>query len=80
MSDGTATLTVTRAEGGTAPYPAVVTADFVREFSVHVNGQAPKGLTPIGCVTPAFSVIIDLQFAETAPDAVNYPDLKCGCL
>ena len=79
MSDGTATLMVTRAEGGPAPYPAAVTADYVREFTVHIEGQAAELSRPNGCVVPAISATVDLQFAETAADAINHPDATCLC-
>jgi hypothetical protein len=78
-SDGTATLVVTRAEGGPAPYPAAVTPDYVREFTVHVEAESPASSTPGGCVTPPASATVDLQFAATAADAVNHPDNRCLC-
>jgi len=79
VGEGTATLVVTRAEGGPAPYPAAVTPDYVREFSVHIEAQVARSTTPRGCTTPDASATVDLQFAETAADAVNHPDVTCLC-
>src|SRR5262249_26620141 len=69
MGDGTATLTVTRAEGGPSPYPDGVTADYVRELSVHIEGRASESSRPSGCEALTVSAVVDLQFAETAADA-----------
>jgi hypothetical protein len=78
-SDDTATLVITRAEGGSSPYPAAVTPDYVREFSVHIELEAPQTTVPNGCMTPPASVTVDLQFAESAADVVNHPDARCPC-
>jgi hypothetical protein len=56
-----------------------VTADYVREFTVHIDGQGPERSRPNGCVVPAISATVDMQFAETAADAVNHPDATCLC-
>jgi hypothetical protein len=79
MSSGSATLVVTRAEGGPAPYPAEVTGDYLREFSVHIEAQALPSSTPNGCVAPTATATVDLEFAGTAADAVNHPDATCLC-
>ena len=79
-SDGTATLVVTRAEGASAPYPAGVTSDYVREFNLHVEAQAAPGSYPVSCTTlPSASATVDLQYAGTAADAVNDPAATCAC-
>jgi hypothetical protein len=66
------TANVTAARGGAAAYPAAVTADYMREVSVHIefNGGF-ESTTPSGglCVAPSGSA--DLVFVETAADAVQ---------
>jgi hypothetical protein len=77
-SEGTVTIEVTRAEGGNAPYPAGVTADYVREFNVHMESQSGANAADQGC--PAIATTVDLQFATVTADAVNDPDAICYCL
>src|SRR5260221_3351004 len=62
QSDGSAIVEVTRAEGGSAPYPAAVTADYVREFAVHIEARADQMAD--SCRTPAIATTVDLQFSE----------------
>jgi len=81
-NSGAASLTITRAEGAPAQYPAAVTTDYVREFNIHIETNSPgeTSTNEPGCTTPAISATVDLQFAESAADAVNDPAAKCGCI
>lgn len=81
-NSGAASLTITRAEGAPAQYPAAVTTDYVREFNIHIETNSPgeTSTNEPGCTTPAIFATVDLQFAESAADAVNDPAAKCGCI
>ncbi len=75
---GSATLSVTSAAGTAQPYPTLVSADYVRQFGVHVEASVPRTTSP--CVMQAISVIEDLHFAEAAADVVQDSKAFCHCI
>lgn len=69
-------VSVIKAVGGPAPYPSGVTADYVREFEVHLNAlglTAKDGDCPVG-----ISFSADLHFLQTASDAKNNARPTCS--
>lgn len=77
LTTGTVTVDVQAASGGAAPYPALVTNDYVRRFAVHVEALSAKEVFGTGCV-PA-SVTLDMTLEQTATDAVYDPTTPCIC-
>lgn len=72
---GTTTIDVEQGVGGSAPYPAVVTPDYQRVYTIHIEvaTTVDSGFPP--CVM--MSATINARFSETAADAVNYPENRC---
>jgi len=77
LTTGNVTVDVQTASGGAAPYPALVTNDYVRRFAVHVEALSAKEVFGTGCV-PA-SVTLDMTLEQTATDAVYDPTTPCIC-
>jgi hypothetical protein len=77
VTSGTITVDVARAEGGAAAYPTLVTSDYVREFSIHVEAVSSQMVFGSGCA-PA-SVVLDLMLGQTAADAAFDPMASLGC-
>ena len=61
---------VTRADGGSADYPALVTPDYVRDISVHFN-------TTISTSCGAVSISGDMEFAQKASDVRQHAGCVC---
>ena len=61
---------VTRANGGSADYPALVTPDYVRDISVHFS-------TTISTSCGAVSISGDMEFAQKASDVRQH--VGCAC-
>lgn len=62
---------VTRADGGTADFPALVTPDYVREISVHLMIDRQTSCGPA-------SISADVELAQTAADVRQHDG--CSCL
>jgi len=61
---------VTRADGGSADYPALVTPDYVRDVSVHFN-------TTINTSCGAVSIAGDMELAQKASDVRQHAGCIC---
>jgi hypothetical protein len=79
-NSGANTIEITRAEGGAAAYPAAVSGDYVREFSIHMQAEQSAATGGNGCANPAVTVTADLRFVVEAASAVNDPNGLCGCV
>jgi hypothetical protein len=77
LTTATVTVDVPTASGGAAPYPALVTNDYVRRFAVHVEALSAKEVFGTGCVPT--SVTLDMMLEQTAADAVYDPTTPCIC-
>ena len=73
IAQGTTTIDVTRAEGGAAPYPTIVTSDYARELAVHLESSHDNGCN-------SMSIMVDLELAQRASDYSYDPTTVCGCL
>jgi hypothetical protein len=73
----TVSVDVSRAEGAAAPYPTLVTSDYVREFAIHVETVASQMVSGYGC-SPV-SAVLDLKLSQTAADAVFQPMAPLPC-
>jgi hypothetical protein len=73
---GLFTVDVTNAIGGAAAYPTLVTGDYARDFSLHMEAVAD---TTIAGACGATTAVLDLSLAQTAADAVFNPMASCGC-
>jgi hypothetical protein len=71
-------IDVTRAEGGTAPYPMLLTPDYVRALTIHADTGPLDPAIVHGC--PLASVRVDLQLIETASDLIQDPTGSCTFL
>ena len=72
-AQGTTTIDVTRASGTAAPYPGIVTSDYARDLTVHVESSYDNGCT-------SESLVLDLQLTETASDYFYDGTTLCGCV
>ena len=75
-TSGLFTVDVTNAAGGAAPYPMLITGDYARDFSVHVETVSDTTFT--GDCTPT-SAVLDVSLTQAASDAVFDPKAECPC-
>jgi hypothetical protein len=79
--DGLAvTVTVEDAVGGSAPFPHLVTSDYVRTFRVDFDtaSVAPKDAN--GRPDATVTAKVSLHLSQTAADYVGDPNAFCGCV
>ncbi len=74
------TVTVEAAAGGSAPYPELVTADFLRTFRLDFDTSTvqPRGNDGAACALP-FVAQVALHLTQTAHDYGYNPDAACDC-
>jgi hypothetical protein len=74
------TVVVEAATGSAAPYPKLVTDDFVRTFRVEFDTSTATPLTSTGqaCDYPV-TLHVSLHFTQTAADYVYDPQAVCVC-
>jgi hypothetical protein len=77
VTTGTISVDVSRAEGAAAPYPTLVTSDYVREFAIHVETVASQMVYGDSCAP--VSAVLDLNLGQTAADAVFDPMAPLPC-
>jgi hypothetical protein len=81
--DGLAlTVTVETATGGPAPFPQLVTSDFVRTFRLELDTSTvtpPNGPNGDACDFP-LSGQVSLHLTQTTADYVADPGRQCYCL
>jgi len=74
------TVTVEIATGGPAPYPKLVTDDFVRTFRLDFDTSSVEPTTGHGIVCDfALAAQVSLHLTQTAADYVYDPDAPCIC-
>ena len=77
----TMTVTVEEAVGGSAPFPKLVTSDFLRTFRLDLDTSTlmPKGPTGEACDFPLTGQL-SLHLTQTAADYIADPYQQCLCL
>lgn len=75
--DGVFTVDVGNATGGVAPYPRLVTGDYARDFTMHVEAVADAMFLGTDC--PPTSIVLDLSLTQATSDAVFEPMAQCPC-
>jgi hypothetical protein len=73
------TITVETAVGGAAPFPKVVTDDYLRTFRVDFDTATATPTTSAGPCDFAVTTRASLHFAQTAADYVLNPKALCLC-
>jgi hypothetical protein len=74
------TVTVDTATGGPAPYPKLVTDDFVRSFRLDFDTSSVRGTTAAGVPCDfALAAQVSLHLTQTAADYVYDANGPCFC-
>lgn len=76
-ADGLFAVDVANATGEAAPYPMLVTGDYARDFTMHVEAVADTIVAGTACAPT--SVVLDLSLTQTASDAVFDAMARCPC-
>ena len=74
VTGGTVTVDVTEQEGKVLPYPDLVTSDYLRRYTIHVE------MTGNASSCGAISMIADFEVEQAATDVVAHRDAVCYCL
>jgi hypothetical protein len=79
--DGIAlTVNVETATGSEAPYPQLVTSDFVRTFRLDFDTTSVQARDATGAACDfALALQVSLHFTQTAADYVYDADAPCVC-
>ena len=74
------TVTVETATGSRAPYPQLVTSDFVRTFRLDFDtSTATVTRDGDGPCAPPIAAQVSLHLTQTAADYVYDPNALCNC-
>jgi hypothetical protein len=74
------TVTVDAATGGPAPYPKLVTDDFVRSFRLDFDTSSVQATNGAGVPCDfALAAQVSLHLTQTAADYVYAADAPCVC-
>jgi hypothetical protein len=74
------TITVEDAVGGSAPFPQLVTSDYVRTFRVDFDTASVAPKDENGRADVTVTVKASLHLSQSARDYLAYPDAFCGCV
>lgn len=74
LMGGTVTLDVTQQEGNVVAYPQLVTSDYARRYTIHIELSGNNA----SCGTVSF--VADVEVEQAAKDVVAHPENVCWCL